>query len=421
MAIASTRRYRTGTASVTQGSTKVTGLNTRWSTAGINPGANFYIDGIAYANEIKQVVSDTEIQLVKPYIGQSVSGQSYSIDINYQATVNASLAARMANILGEYELIRDGYVVTINGKDAYEVYTEAGGTKTRAQFKEVFDANEMAVDTLAALDPYLYHNAGAHNSHYRGKTITFDESLSAAIRAGTFGGVYGSKFVDVYPGDRMTFSNIAYRYLDENDEVQNSTFSGSFLVAGCDPSLRCGDTDLTAHHLKMIFESNAFSAPMNDENITTDGYVGSKMRTKYLTGSQNGVYRRAEAIIRACFGSDHILPHREYLVNAVTDGQPSGGAWFDSIVELLDEREVYGSLIFDSGASDGQTVRNRYSIDKSQLPLFQHRPDLISSRMWYWLRNVVSPSYFANVGKYGSCAYSNASAVGGVRPAFLLY
>ncbi len=69
------------------------------------------------------------------------------------------------------------------------------------------------------------------------------------------------------------------------------------------------------------------------------------MRTVYL--------RRAEAIFKACFGENHVLKHREYLVNAVKDGKPSAGAWCDSIVELMDERMVYGSAIYDSGNTDG--------------------------------------------------------------------
>ena len=142
--------------------------------------------------------------------------------------------------------------------------------------------------------------------------------------------------------------------------------------------------------------------------------MNSKMRTVGL--------KRAEAIFKACFGENHVLSHREYLVNAVTDGKPSAGAWFDSLVELLDERQVYGSLIFDSGNPDGSTVPNRYSVACKQLNLFRHRPDLIvSSRQWWWLRNVVSPASFAAVSNAGDCTYDSASNVCGVRPLALIY
>ena len=108
-------------------------------------------------------------------------------------------------------------------------------------------------------------------------------------------------------------------------------------------------------------------------------------------------------------------------MNAVEDGKPSAGAWFDSLVELMDERMVYGSCIFDSGNPDGTNVPNRYSVANSQLSLFRHAKHLISNRQYYWLRNVVSGAYFAYVYINGYCHYYNASNVRGVRPLALIY
>ena len=184
-------------------------------------------------------------------------------------------------------------------------------------------------------------------------------------------------------------------------------------IADLDYFLRCGDTDLGTHHVVVAPDASMFLHCMNDTNTTEGGYVNSKMRTVGL--------KRAEAIFKACFGENHILSHREYLVNAVTDGKPSAGAWFDSLVELMDERMVYGSLIFDSGASDGATVRNRYSAANSQLSLFRHAKHLISNRQYYWLRNVVSAACFAGVYNDGNAYCDSASNVGGVRPAALIY
>ena len=81
--VANTGRYRLGTIKVTQGSATVIGSGTRWATAGINQGANLYLDGQAFAHEIKTVVSDTEITLAKPYTGGTLSAQTYSIDRNF--------------------------------------------------------------------------------------------------------------------------------------------------------------------------------------------------------------------------------------------------------------------------------------------------------------------------------------------------
>ena len=119
------------------------------------------------------------------------------------------------------------------------------------------------------------------------------------------------------------------------------------------------------------------------------------------------------------FGADHVLTHRVYLTNAVTKDKPSGGAWFDSDVELMNENMVYGSHIFAPGC-DGSTIPTNYTVEKSQLPLFQLAPHLISNRQWFWLRDVVSYSFFARVADGGNAHYHAASLGDGVRPAFVI-
>ena len=411
--------YRQGLVSVTNGSTKVSGNGTKFLTAGINAGASLRLDARGdYALEIDRVVSDTEIQLVKPYVGQSATNQAYSIDRNHQSTLPADLSARLARAMGNWEARYDLDMQTITGPSAYEVAVENGYTGTKAQWLESLKATDEFRALKNLVDPLLIHNAGAHNAMYRGKNLgVFSDAQSAAIRAGTFGGTYGGVYADVYPGDHWVFSNIPYSYLDENNETKSSTYSGTMRVADLDYYLKAGDQGdgLTAHHIVVVPDTNMFTAPMNAENTTEGGYVGSKMRTVYL--------RRAEAIFKACFGENHVLKHREYLVNAVANGKASAGAWCDSFVDLMDERMVYGAPIFDSASTDGgDTIPSRYSVSCKQLNLFRHRPDMISNRQWYWLRNVVSAACFALVNILGYCNFNSAShSGGGVRPAALLY
>ena len=416
--VAHTAWYRQGTVSVTNGSTQVSGNGTKWLTAGINPGAAFRTDArSAYTCEVARVVSDTELQLVMPYYGQSASGQTYSIDRNHQSTLPANLSSRLSEAMGNWEARYDKDMQKITGKSAYEEAKELGLTRaaTFAAWLEELKAGGELTALKNLVEPLLVHNSGTHNALPRGKNLgVFSDAQSAAIRSGAFAGTFGGVYADVYDADYWVFSNIPYTYLDENDEEKASTYSGTMRVADCDYYLRAGDTELTAHHVVVVPDANMFTAPMNATNITEGGYVGSKMRTVYL--------RRAEAIFKACFGEDHVLKHREYLVNAVKDGKASGGAWCDSFVELMDERMVYGSLIFDSASTDGgDTIPNRYSVSCKQLSLFQHRPEMISNRQWYWLRNVVSAAYFARVNLSGSCSCNGASHSGGVRPAALIY
>lgn len=406
---AHTSWYRQGTVNVTSGSTKVTGSSTKFLTAGINPGASFRLDGWPYAYEVASVVSDTEIQLARPYYGSSLSNQSYSIDRNHQSTLPADLSARLSKAMGNWEARYDLDMAQITGESAYEAAKRLGKTSASTEsawIDELKAGTEYTTlkNNVAAL---LASEAGNHNAQFFDKNLgVFSDAISAKIRDGSFDGIY--------PGVYFDFSNVPYSYLDENDETQQSSYSGRMRIMDLDYYLRCGDTDLNTHHVVVVPDTNMFTAPMNEENTTEGGYVGSKMRLKYL--------RRAEAIFKACFGAGHVLTHREYLVNAVTDGRPSGGAWCDSVVELMDERMAYGSCIFDSGNPDGTTVLNRYSVSHMQLAAFRHKKVLVSNRQWYWLRNVVSAAFFARVTPRGYCYYSNASlAGGGVRPAALIY
>lgn len=203
------------------------------------------------------------------------------------------------------------------------------------------------------------------------------------IQAGTFD--------DMYIGDYWTIGGVTYR------------------IAAFDYYLRAGDTDMTTHHVTLVPDAPMYSHVMNDSNVTTGGYVGSKM---YTTGLAD-----AKTTINNAFGSAHILTHRQYLCNAVSNGKPSGGSWYDSTVELMTEQNVYGGKVFGAG-NDGSTVPALYTVDKSQYPLFAFRPDLISNRNWFWLRDVVSAAYFAYVSNYGNASYGHASTSPGVRPAF---
>jgi hypothetical protein len=125
----------------------------------------------------------------------------------------------------------------------------------------------------------------------------------------------------------------------------------------------------------------------------------------------------AKTAINNAFGSAHILSHRQFLCNAVTDGYPSGGSWYDSTVELMTEENVYGCKVM-SPMGNGATIVSNYTVDKSQYPLFAHDPHMISNSQNFWLRDVVVAARFALVYEAGLANGANASSAYGVRPAF---
>ena len=214
-----------------------------------------------------------------------------------------------------------------------------------------------------------------------------------------------SPFTSVPVGYYWTFTDVPYTYLDENNATQTSTYSGTMRVADCDYYLNTGDTPLTTHHVVVVPDVPLFNAKMNDMATNTGGYVGSKMYTTHL--------RQAEAIFKACFGENHVLSHREYLVNNVANNKEAAGAWYTRLVDLMDERMVFGTASY---ANTSLT-----SVSNKQLSLFKNNPDLIKTGSWYWLRNTYKSTYFASVISGGARTYGNAGNSGGVRPAALIY
>lgn len=203
--------------------------------------------------------------------------------------------------------------------------------------------------------------------------------------------------------------------------IKDGSFKGMFLgdywsiggriwrIVDMDYWYNCGDTAFTSHHLVIMPDEALYNAQMNTTNVTTGGYVGSAMYKSNLAN--------AKTIVNAAFQGS-VLTHREYLCNAVANGRPSGGAWFDSSIELPNEPMMYGHPHF-SPTSDGSTVPSIYTISKTQLALFMVCPRFIVNRSYnQWLRDVVSSALFAFVDGLGHATYSGASYSLGVRPVF---
>lgn len=203
--------------------------------------------------------------------------------------------------------------------------------------------------------------------------------------------------------------------------IKDGSFKGMFLgdywsiggriwrIVDMDYWYNCGDTAFTSHHLVIMPDEALYNAQMNTTNVTTGGYVGSEMYKSNLAN--------AKTIVNAAFQGS-VLTHREYLCNAVANGRPSGGAWFDSSIELPNESMMYGHPHF-SPTSDGSTVPAIYTISKTQLALFMVCPRFIVNRSYnQWLRDVVSSADFAIVNYDGGTTCNRASYSNGVRPVF---
>lgn len=241
-------------------------------------------------------------------------------------------------------------------------------------------ASRAAVELAGLISPINHCNV------FRGKNLGggVSSAQKAAIKDGSFD--------NLYIGDYWFNNGVNWR------------------IGDMDYFLRCGDTDFTRHHLVIVPDTPLYSGKMNETHTTEGGYVGSLM---YKSGLD-----QAKTAIAAAFG-DLVTTHRDILCNAVSNGRQSGGGWFDSTVELMCERMVYGNSVFQPGC-DGSFIPYNYTTGKSQFALFRMAPQYISNRQWYWLRDVVSAAHFALVGNYGPASYGSAGYVRGVRPYFVI-
>ena len=343
-------------------------------------------------NTAAEHVTDTSKHLSAEQLTALTNGQEHIADNDKHVSSSDKTKWNAASTHATDTTAHPSETEKTNWGTAYNHSQDAGVHVTAAQ-KTAWDAKvtptQLATE-LAKVEPAVTgvgQGAGGHNGMYRGK------KLGTAVTAAQWAAIADGSFSDMFIGDYWEIDGTIYR------------------IAAFDYYLQGGDTACTKHHVTIVPDGKLGDAKMNSTAVTTTGYAGSDMFKTNLAS--------AKTKINSAFGAAHILSHRMYFTNASSNGKASGGSWYDSTVDLMSEINVYGCRIFTPG-SNGSTVPSLYSLDKSQYPLFKFRPDLImdNKRQWYWLRDVVAGSFFADVSGNGGCTYNDANTSGGVRPAF---
>lgn len=286
----------------------------------------------------------------------------------YNAATSANTAANEAS---------SAATQATNAAESASQAAQAANTATTA-------ANNAVQEAQEALE--VMNVAVNHRNIYRGKNLgsTVTAAQKAAIQNGTFD--------DLYIGDYWTIDGV------------------NWVIADMDYFYQTGDTAFTQHHLVIIPRGNLYRARMNPTNTTAGGYVGSEMYTTNL--------EQAKTKIRAAFG-DIVLSHRDVLINAVTDGHPSGYVWVESEVELMTEVMVYGTYNY-AVMNIGTPIPTKYTTARQQFSIFSLNPYDAFRRNTYWLRDIVSSTAFAYIQGYGAVAYNHASNTFAVRPYFCI-
>lgn len=262
----------------------------------------------------------------------------------------------------------------------------AGGTAGQVLGKRSDADHDVQWENIPSIYATVASNAGAHNSLFRGKY------LGSSVTAAQYAAIAAGTVDDLFIGDYWTINNINWR------------------IAAFDYYLGTGGTALTTHHAVIVPDTNLDTQKMNDTDVTTGGYVGSKMYTANIA--------TARTKVNAAF-SGHVLTHFFYLSNATENGKVTGSAHVQQDVVLMSERNVYGQTIMSSECNDGSGSPSWHTYDRTQFPLFALAPEFIQkSRSYYWLRDVVSASSFADVYTGGYASWRDAGDSLAVRPAF---
>lgn len=237
----------------------------------------------------------------------------------------------------------------------------------------------------------------SHNGIYRGKN--FGTITSANI--GAFLSehkVAEGLFTDLYVGDCFT--------------IQDGTYNKTWEIVGFDCYLNKGDTAFTKHHLALMPRNNLLNIGMNATDVTTDGYVGSRM---YKETIPTIVTNLTKAL------GDRLLTRKALLTKTVNTtlasamgagrtGCSTDWGWYDVKACLPSEVAIYGATVFSSSFYD-------VGEDCERLPIFQFKNHVHSSRESFWLRAVAYSTAFAFADYNGVASNNNASYSGvGVRP-----
>lgn len=282
-------------------------------------------------------------------------------------------------------------------------------------------------EKITDLNDWIPKNAGAHNSIYRGKNITYkvtDESL--------YSDIYDGSFNDIFVGD---YFDVAVKYVTGTQSTGGQTVSTAsaatrtrFRVMDIDRYLDRGNDSFGRHHI-VVVPDYAVGTCLMDQHF-------SEANVPYANTEFQTLIRPAlETSLTAAFGS-HLLSKAYSLVTSLqgttsgvlVSGGANGAAYSSCKVVLLSELEVYGCYAVTSLGN----TRYRYEtgIDYGQLAGFKFNSNLIKGKNsvgvlgTYWLRNSCAVdstyTYYATVQSDGRPQAVNGASSCYIRPKILI-
>lgn len=306
--------------------------------------------------------------------------------------------------------------------------------------------NEEKVAKYDDIYAVMNYNAANHNGIYRGKDLTniyTVEEIYERVHNGTFEDLYlGDYFtVNITTDLYSTFTGTAFEsgvtyyersgadlnnwiYTPTTDTTYDSnktyytmqtiTEDVDLMIAAFDYYFRKGWWDLETHHIVLIprkYKLDTKSA-INLIDTTDGGYFNSHMHQTTLP-----CYAKSFKVAL----NGHLLLHRTRLTTATdadmlsmagggTVGASSGSTWERTELQLMNEIQVTGTMIYSSSYLEA-------GVDYKIFPLFNFVSTVIDiQNTTFWTRTIVSKEKYLAINNLGMLSTGAPSLDFGVCP-----
>ena len=203
----------------------------------------------------------------------------------------------------------DTYLSKNDASDTYLSKSDASGTYlSKSDASDTYQTKEdLSSQIITSVRSNWYatypDGAEAHNAMWGGRDIT------AAFDAGTVSAnIANGTFRDIFPGD----------YITKQVTISGTAYTVNWVIADCDYWWHKGDQNngMETHHVVIVPQAPIFNANMNNDNVTTGGYAGSRMYRETIPACATGIVN--------AFGSSHILTFRDGITTIVNTSLISG-------------------------------------------------------------------------------------------------
>lgn len=283
-------------------------------------------------------------------------------------------------------------------------------------------------DALTAAEKAQYKVVNLTNDIVGGEIVVVDEVEDGNLNPVTSNAVYDSIYAIrkvCSPGAYLPSIKIAESYTAElKQDISSGVFEKVFVggyfeinghiydIAHLDYWYNIGENGsvCTTHHAVIVPRTELLMGRMNYDAISSTGYYNSDFRTG---NNSNTALANIKAIIKTDFGENNILIHRAEYTSIASSGTPTQVTACSSDIDLMSEIMAYGANVYG-------TPKFEARMDKTQLKLFKERPDLLTIRKYWFLRDVANIRTFACVAPDGVANDLSADSFGVIRPAFAI-